>query len=564
LADQGDADAQFRYGVLLYDGDGISTNKSLAAHYYKLSADQGHAEAQFRYGVLLDRGDGITMNKSLAAHYYKLSADQGYAPAQFCYGVLLGNEDGIALNESRASENLNLPADQEIADAQHKSAQHLLDGGDAKQTETIDAECLRRAADQGLISAQLQFATLHREGRVIERNLSLSAHYFKLAADQGSIEGQIEYAESILSGNGVPGTVQSGDSEHYLRLAVAQGDSKAQMRLGIALLSGLFGRFDFVEARQMFGLVSESEHDLTRFAIVLRNSLSKSDCALLSGSDFSKTANIFSVLRSSLDESIPLIRILNAHLGSEVQFADYMLSKWQDIAGLAMAYLVDLSHIRTVSGHSNPLGVLGSLPTDLVSCNSISDMIPIVFKMYSIECSLYRNVNHFLRYFPIGIVSKFMKELGGILHYIYLLQSSIEYCSHHQPLSCDIIVYRGIPQQGKMLAPLCESMIGEVIVWPGFTSTSTDRNLVISRFINDEDSLLFEISLHPGDVAVAIQDYSEHPHEAEIVIAASSGFRIDDVEWIDIRGCKIGQVRLSYCFSWYDFNIDDPPVPILV
>jgi hypothetical protein len=27
---------------------------------------------------------------------------------------------------------------------------------------------------------------------------------------------------------------------------------------------------------------------------------------------------------------------------------------------------------------------------------------------------------------------------------------------------------------------------------------------------------------------------------------------------------KIAQVRLSYCMSWYDFNIDDPPEPILV
>jgi TPR repeat protein len=47
-------------------------DKSLAAHYYKLSADHGHAIAQFNYAVLLEAGDGIAMDKSLAAHYYKL------------------------------------------------------------------------------------------------------------------------------------------------------------------------------------------------------------------------------------------------------------------------------------------------------------------------------------------------------------------------------------------------------------------------------------------------------------------------------------------------------------
>jgi hypothetical protein len=170
------------------------------------------------------------------------------------------------------------------------------------------------------------------------------------------------------------------------------------------------------------------------------------------------------------------------------------------------------------------------------------------------------------------IVGKFMKELGGILRYIYLLQSSIEYCSHRQQLESDMIVYRGIQQEGKMLGPLYESMIGDVIVCPAFTSTSTDRELVISRFIKGEDSLLFEILLHQGDVAVAISDYSDHSYESEILIAASSGFMVEDVELITIswpsesgfREITIPHVRLSYCLSWYDFNIDDPPASILI
>jgi hypothetical protein len=41
-------------------------DKSLAAHYYKLSADQGNAAAQCHYWFLLYTGDGIAMDKSLA------------------------------------------------------------------------------------------------------------------------------------------------------------------------------------------------------------------------------------------------------------------------------------------------------------------------------------------------------------------------------------------------------------------------------------------------------------------------------------------------------------------
>jgi hypothetical protein len=157
-----------------------------------------------------------------------------------------------------------------------------------------------------------------------------------------------------------------------------------------------------------------------------------------------------------------------------------------------------------------------------------------------------------------------MKEVGGILRYIDLLQSFIEYSSYMKPLVSNTKVYRGIQQHGKQLVPLYKSMIGEVIVWPGFTSTSPVQNFVISRFIEGSDSLLFEIKLHPGDIAAEIAEYSVFQEESEILIAASSGFKVKSVDWIDISGMKIAQVRLSYCMSWYDFNIDDPPVPILV
>jgi TPR repeat protein len=38
-------------------------NKSRAAHFLTFSADQGRAQAQFCYGILLDSGDGIPMTK---------------------------------------------------------------------------------------------------------------------------------------------------------------------------------------------------------------------------------------------------------------------------------------------------------------------------------------------------------------------------------------------------------------------------------------------------------------------------------------------------------------------
>jgi TPR repeat protein len=50
-------------------------NKSLAVHCFELSADQGDAEAQFYYGLMLAEGEGIFMNKSLGFRSCQLSAN---------------------------------------------------------------------------------------------------------------------------------------------------------------------------------------------------------------------------------------------------------------------------------------------------------------------------------------------------------------------------------------------------------------------------------------------------------------------------------------------------------
>jgi hypothetical protein len=54
-----------------------------------------------------------------------------------------------------------------------------------------------------------------------------------------------------------------------------------------------------------------------------------------------------------------------------------------------------------------------------------------------------------------------------------------------------MMIDRGIRQSNRMLVPLYESMIGEKIVWPGFMSTSTNEELVVSKFSKEEKCVLF-------------------------------------------------------------------------
>jgi hypothetical protein len=271
-------------------------------------------------------------------------------------------------------------------------------------------------------------------------------------------------------------------------------------------------------------------------------------------------------LRWSYDDSIPLIQILNPKLCNFAVDASDRFSAWRDLSGQSFQYLFDLlGNGSSSDGESNPLGILESKLFDRIS---IAEIVQLIVRMYTLESRLYGNINTFLRCFPIRLISKFMKELNGVLRYIYLLQSSIEYLSRLRPLQEDIQVYRGFRSRGSYFASLFESMIGDVIVWAGFTSTSTDRDRVIADFI-EEDGILFKINLHVGDVGVSICNYSQFKSENEILIAASSGFRVESVDFKDVEGRELNsssfpKVTLSYFLHWSDFDLEQRPSPVLV
>jgi hypothetical protein len=359
---------------------------------------------------------------------------------------------------------------------------------------------------------------------------------------------EVEYAECLLKGDGVEADVELG--RKYLRRGVA-GKVEEQVKAGIRFLTGDLGRFDFEEAKSLFEEASASN----RFAGVLRDSLSLSRVDLVSGVDLSENESIFTVLRWGCDESIPLIRILNGDLCSFPVSDCDQFSEWQRIGRYSLEYLVEVSRSESYS--------LESHPSSLLMCDSIDEMISIILRMYTIESSLFKNVNHFLRCFPMNIVNKFLGELRGIVRYIYLLQSSIYYCSSRMfPIAASRRVYRGIEEGRSALLPLYESMIGDVIVWCGFTSTSANYDFVIEKFGWRGDSLVFEIEIGAGSCAAEIAGFSEYPSESEILIAASSGFRVESVDFI----CDgvVPLIKLSYFLDWWDFDLDRRPLPVLV
>ena len=81
LADQGDARAQFSFGLLYENGDGVTRDYTKARQWYKKAAAQGDAKAQLYLGLQSSFGQGVPMDLVEAYMWYSLAAGNGNAHA---------------------------------------------------------------------------------------------------------------------------------------------------------------------------------------------------------------------------------------------------------------------------------------------------------------------------------------------------------------------------------------------------------------------------------------------------------------------------------------------------
>jgi len=160
-ADQEDAEVQFKFGVMYYDGEGVTRNYHQAFTWLKKAADQGHAGAQYKLGLMYCEGTAIgvsgkfwdtTQDLQQATMWFKKAADQGHAEAQYRLGKAyyeFHGASGVPKNDLQA------------------------------------ALWYRRAADQGHVGAQTSLGVLYCNGEGVPQDYDQAALWLRKAIDQG-------------------------------------------------------------------------------------------------------------------------------------------------------------------------------------------------------------------------------------------------------------------------------------------------------------------------------------------------------------------------------------------
>ncbi len=107
-AEQGDATAQYKLGVMYNYGWGVPEDEAEEVRWYRLAADQGNAAAQFNLGNMYAKGAGVLKDEAEAVRWYRLAADQGDATAQSNLGVMHANGEGVLKDSVLAHMWLNI------------------------------------------------------------------------------------------------------------------------------------------------------------------------------------------------------------------------------------------------------------------------------------------------------------------------------------------------------------------------------------------------------------------------------------------------------------------------
>lgn len=245
LAEEGNAEAQFRLGVLYDFGSGTEQDEDKALKWFARAykgllplAENGKLRAQYLLAQLYDMGKGIEQDSKKAKEWwvrayrgYLLLAEQGDAEAQYWLGWLLFSGEGVDEDESKAIEWFKKSAAQNNINAQFILGRYY--GYDFGYSMEINykksVEYFEKAAIQGHVGAQWRLGDYYNFGIHIERDVNKALKWYEKAAKQGNAIAQSALGKLYEDGDGVKQNYSK--AREWYKKAADQGNKNAKEAL---------------------------------------------------------------------------------------------------------------------------------------------------------------------------------------------------------------------------------------------------------------------------------------------------------------------------------------------
>ena len=117
MAEEGNADAQSKLGVLYASGVGMKMDKQEAVRWYRKSAEQGYPVGQWNMAFMYVRGEGVEADFNEARELFRKSAESGFENAQYDLGMMLLQGLGGKQDRNEAEKWFRMAAEQGYREA---------------------------------------------------------------------------------------------------------------------------------------------------------------------------------------------------------------------------------------------------------------------------------------------------------------------------------------------------------------------------------------------------------------------------------------------------------------
>lgn len=101
-AEKGDVWAMIRIGQMYYDGQGVTKDDGVGAHWIGKAAEAGGAETMFDVGYMYHWGEDLPMDYNEALRWFRKAAELGNANAMIDLGNMYENGKGVLQDYNEA------------------------------------------------------------------------------------------------------------------------------------------------------------------------------------------------------------------------------------------------------------------------------------------------------------------------------------------------------------------------------------------------------------------------------------------------------------------------------
>jgi uncharacterized protein len=268
LADHGNAQAQYKIGLMYYSGEGVTQNPAEAARWFRRAADQGSPDAQHYLGMMYEDGNGVPKDLAEAAKWIRKAAEQGSMYAQRDLASKYYHGEGVAQDRTEAAKWLGKAADQGESVSQSLLGDMYSKGEGVPQNNILAYKWLSLSADRfpdnakkiSNIAAKMtpdQVAEAEKLGRAFNQpNEDALGAYLLAKAQGGDAQAQMKLGTMYLQGQGV--TQDFREAVKWLRLAADRGNTEAMGFLGAIFHDGGKGvAQDYREATKWYRLAAD-------------------------------------------------------------------------------------------------------------------------------------------------------------------------------------------------------------------------------------------------------------------------------------------------------------------